>query len=149
MVLLDTNVFVIDRFFPRDPHFADNKRFLNLLPTIDAGFAIFSLMELCGIASFNLSPSELQRWLYSFEDVYPVKLISPSNLTSQIPADAWFVAFLNSATQRMTRKATWGDAMVIVAAEQASAEAIITWNTRHFIGRTAIDILTPLEYLTR
>ncbi len=46
MVLLDTNVFVIDRFFPRDERYEVNKQFIAELPKIKAGFCIFSLFEL-------------------------------------------------------------------------------------------------------
>ncbi len=46
MVLLDTNVFVIDRFFPRDERYEVNKQFIAELSKIEAGFCIFSLFEL-------------------------------------------------------------------------------------------------------
>ena len=45
------------------------------------------------------------------------------------------------------RKMTWGDAVLLKTAEDYDVEAIITWNKRHFEGRTAIEILTPEEYL--
>jgi hypothetical protein len=38
MVLLDTNVFVIDRFFPRDERYEVNKRFIAQLPEVNFGF---------------------------------------------------------------------------------------------------------------
>ena len=45
MVLLDTNIFVIDRFFPRDPRYADNKNFVKSSSEIDAAFPLFSPVE--------------------------------------------------------------------------------------------------------
>ena len=60
MVLLDTNIFVIDRFFARDENYTTNQAFLIRSRKIDCGFSIFSLFELCGIASFNLSPVRTQ-----------------------------------------------------------------------------------------
>ena len=45
MVLLDTNIFVIDRFFPRDPRYADNKNFVKSSSKIDAAFPLFSPLE--------------------------------------------------------------------------------------------------------
>jgi hypothetical protein len=44
---------------------------------MDAGFCIFSLFELCGISSFNLSPEELKRWSYHFDKVYGVEILEP------------------------------------------------------------------------
>ena len=92
MVLLDTNVFVIDRFFPRDERYEVNKRFIAQLPRIEAGFCIFSLLELCGISSFNLSPQELKRWSYHFDDMYSVKILEPQGLYTTLAAD-WFARF--------------------------------------------------------
>ena len=45
------------------------------------------------------------------------------------------------------RKMTWGDAVLLKTAEDYEVEAIITWNKKHFEGRTTIEILTPEEYL--
>lgn len=45
------------------------------------------------------------------------------------------------------RKMTWGDTVLLKAAEDYEVEAIITWNKKHFEGRTTIETLTPEEYL--
>ena len=44
------------------------------------------------------------------------------------------------------RKLTWGDAVLLQAAEDYAVEAIVTWNKKHFEGRTTIKVLTPEEY---
>ena len=41
MVLLDSNIFIVDRFFPRDSLYSQNKSFVEKLDFIDA--AIFVL----------------------------------------------------------------------------------------------------------
>jgi len=49
MVLLDTNVFVIDRFFPRDERYEVNKRFIAQLTEIASGLTsivIIAQMEM-------------------------------------------------------------------------------------------------------
>jgi len=58
MVSLDINVFVIDRFFPRDKRYEVNRQFIAELSKIEAGFCIFSLFELCGISSFKVNRSK-------------------------------------------------------------------------------------------
>lgn len=55
MVLLDTNVFIIDRFFPRDDRFAGNQAFITQLAEMEAGFSIFSLFELGGISHSTIT----------------------------------------------------------------------------------------------
>ena len=65
LILVDTNVFLIDRFFPRDKNYTENKIFVDNLINVEAYISIFSLIELCGIASFNLSEDELNLWFFS------------------------------------------------------------------------------------
>jgi hypothetical protein len=146
MILLDTNIFVIDRFFPRDARHTVNKQFVDRLPEFDAGFSIFSLFELCGISSFNLAPEELKRWSYYFDELYRIDIIAPAGLESS-SASSWFGYFSSAMLDLMGRKLTWGDAVIVQAAEDQLAEAIITWNTKHFDGRTHLQVLTPEEYL--
>ena len=146
MVLLDTNVFVIDRFFPRDERYEVNKQFIAELPKMEAGFCIFSLFELCGISSFNLSPQELKRWSYHFDEVYRVEILEPQGLYTALAAD-WFARFGHRMLKLFAGKLTWGDAVLLKAAEDYAVEAIITWNKKHFEGRTTIKTLTPEEYL--
>ena len=146
MILLDTNVFIIDRFFPRDKRHKANKAFIEHLPEVDAGFYIFSLFELCGICSFNLSPTELKRWMYHFDEVFSVQILEPQGLYTDLAAD-WFERFMSRIFELYERKMTWGDAVLLQAAEDYGVEAIITWNKKHFENRTTIHVMTPEEYL--
>jgi hypothetical protein len=147
MVLLDTNIFVIDRFFARDENYATNQAFLIRSRKIDCGFSIFSLFELCGIASFNLSPVELRRWSYDFRRIYGVRVLEPLEL-SKASATEWFAQFSRGMFNLFERKISWGDAVLLQTAEDYAVETILTWNKKHFEGRTAIRILTPAEYLS-
>ena len=147
MVLLDTNIFVIDRFFARDENYTTNQAFLSRSRKIDCGFSIFSLFELCGIASFNLSPVELRRWSYDFRRIYGVKVLEPLGLSNASAAE-WFAQFSRDMFSLFERKMSWGDAVLLQTAEDYDTEVILTWNKKHFEGRTTIRILTPAEYLS-
>lgn len=147
MVLLDTNVFIIDRFFPRDNRYTANQAFMAQLSAMEASFSIFSLFELCGISSFNLSPTELKRWMYHFDKVYDVQILEPQGLRTQLALD-WFEQFSSALFDLFERKMTWGDAVLLHTAEEHDVDAIVTWNKKHFEGRTAIHVLTPEEYMT-
>ena len=146
MVLLDTNIFVIDRFFRRDKRYQVNHQLIAKLPKLEAGFSIFSLFELCGIASFNLSPDELRRWSYHFDQIYKVEILEPQGLYTMLAID-WFDQFSGRLFEFFGRKMTWGDAVLLKTAEDYEVVAIITWNEKHFEGKTSIDLLTPEQYL--
>lgn len=146
MILLDTNIFVIDRFFPRDNRYRDNLAFIDTLGRMEAGFPLFSLLELCGIASYNLSVEELETWLSDFGSVYPVRVLDPFDLRES-KAIEWLGDFASSMAYRIARKMRFGDAVILREAEGYRAEAIVTWNPKDFKGRTKIRVFTPLEIM--
>lgn len=146
MVLLDSNLFVIDRFFPHDAHFLINRRFLDSLATLEAGISTFTLMELCGIASFNLNPKDLQTWLYNFSTVYPVRVLDPWGAGTDL-SSTWIGQFLSDLTDKIARRMSFGDAVLLREAECYGVAAIVTWNTKDFTRRTTIPMYTPAAAL--
>lgn len=36
-----------------------------------------------------------------------------------------------------------GDAVILWVAETCGCKTLVTWNTRHFIGKTDLRVLTP------
>ena len=146
MVFLDSNIFVIDRFFPRDTHYQSNTSFLEALKQIEAGISLFTLLELCGVASFNLSAKELKTWLYDFSTVYPVRVLDPWG-TGRETSREWLSLFAGGMVDKITRKMTFGDAVLLREAEQYGVDAIITWNTKDFVRRTKVPVFSPAAYL--
>ena len=59
MTFIDTDIFVIDKLFPKDDRYEVNKAFLK--EAKDRLTSIFNLFELLGIASFNLNEVELMK----------------------------------------------------------------------------------------
>jgi predicted nucleic acid-binding protein len=145
MICLDSNIFLIDRFFKRDVHYAANRRLVERLPALEAGLSIYSLLEICGLASFNLSSDELARWFYNFDRYYPLKVLLPIGL--ERTAEQYFANWLASLYQMFTRRMTFADAAILSIAEQYAATHFLTWNKRHFEGRTAVQVMTPEEFM--
>lgn len=146
MILLDTNIFIIDRFFPRDERYSINRQLIARMGDAEFGFSIFSLLELCGLASFNLLPEEFNRWCYNFDEVYAVEILNPAGIYTVL-ADEWFEYFSHALFDLLRRKMTWGDATLLATAEEYAVEAIVTWNKKHFEDRTTLKVLTPAEYV--
>jgi predicted nucleic acid-binding protein len=146
MILLDSNLFIVDRFFPRDVLYPQNRAFVEQLAALEAAISIFTLIEICGVASFNLSSRELERWLYQFPTVYPVLVLDPSDLDGQSAID-WVTALLAEVMANITQKMSFGDALILREAEKYQVDAIVTWNTRDFLHRTRLPVLTPTAYL--
>ena len=146
MILLDSNLFIVDRFFPRDTVYLQNRVFIERLAELEAAISVFTLVEICGVASFNLSTRELERWLYLFPAVYPVLVLDPFDIEGQSAAD-WVKEFLAGIADRIAQKMTFGDALILREAEAYRVDAVVTWNTKDFLQRTRIPVLTPTSYL--
>lgn len=146
MVFLDSNIFIIDRFFTRDKNYPANKQLLEQLRKLQINTALpyYTLLEICGITSFNLSCEEQERWLYSFQEVYPVDILDPHNSGQ---GELNIADYLLSLTPYILKKMTVGDAIFLREAELCNSTAIVTWNKKHFLGRTDIQVFSPDEYL--
>jgi hypothetical protein len=146
LVLVDSNVFIVDRFYPRDALYSQNRSFIEKLPSFDAAVSILTLLEVCGAASHRLSASELDSWLLRFDTVYPVTVINVHGLGGK-ESEAWWHGFLKEITVNIAKKMTFGDALILREAESYDAEAIVTWNTKDFSHRTPLAVLTPTGFL--
>jgi predicted nucleic acid-binding protein len=146
MVLLDSNIFIVDRFFPRDSLYPQNKAFLEKLGFINAAVSSFTLLEICGVASFRLSADELDEWLFGFDAMYPAYVLDVYGLTGN-DCGTWWTTFVEEVAANIAKKMAFGDAVLLREAESYRAEAIVTWNTKDFARRTQLPVLTPTGFL--
>jgi len=148
MILVDTNVFIIDRFFPGDEHYDANKAFVEELDGLDALVSVYNLFELLGLASFNLNEEEFKRWFYEFDHVYAVRILYPPGLDNSLHDH--FLWLWTKLFAVMSKRMTYVDALLLAMAESLEAEYIVTWNKRDFEGRTEeVNILNPEEFMAK
>jgi hypothetical protein len=112
LVFVDSNVFIIDRFYPRDALYSQNRGFIEKLVSIEATVSILTLLEIYGGASHRLSAGELDDWLFRFDTVYPVRVINVHGL-SQKDAEAWWGDFVREVTVVIAKKMSFGDALLL------------------------------------
>ena len=86
LVLIDTNIFVIDLRYKRDTNYEINRAFLEHIGEKRNGFTtIVNLLELCGILSFNLNEKQLfELWFY-FQDRYGVAVLPVPSFETKYP----------------------------------------------------------------
>lgn len=87
-VAIDTDVLVLAFAFHQDPRQAANTRFLEAVREQTPLVAIYSVLELLGQLSFNLSPTRLAQWPAWLQDRYGLTLLYPE--TTNLTADAFF-----------------------------------------------------------
>jgi hypothetical protein len=148
LVFLESNLFVIDRFFRRDMLYPATCAFLARLSEMSEAIPLIKLLEFCGTASFSLSVEEMERWLYGFVMVYPVRVLKPFG-AGEGPATAWLGSFADHVIQYIARRMTLGDAIRAREAGRYAKEALATWNIKDFTDRTAASMMTPDQFMSR
>lgn len=143
MIFIDTDIFVIDKLFPNDDKYEINKAFLN--EAEERFTSIFNLFELLGIASFNLNEVELTKLFKGFGEVYGLKILYLS--TAFISVNEFVEALFENVFQKIKMKMSFQDALILTVAEEHHCSRFVTWNTKHFIDRTYLNVQTPKEFL--
>jgi predicted nucleic acid-binding protein len=143
MTFIDTDIFVIDKLFPKDDRYEINKEFLKEVK--EKSTSIFNLFELLGIASFNLNEVELMKLFKGFGEAYDLKILYPS--TAFISVNEFVERLFEEVFQKIKLKMNFQDAVILAVAEQHQCTRFVTWNTKHFIDRTYLVVQTPKEFL--
>lgn len=145
LVLIDTNVFVIDLRYKRDISYRSNRDFLDYIGEKQIGFTtIVNLLELCGILSFNLNERQLTELWFYFQDNYQVTVLPSPDLENDFPTIEMKRVF-----DLLKNRASLGDSLVIVVAQKhlPFISTMVTWDTIHFKRLFPGTVLTPDEFL--
>lgn len=145
MIFIDTDIFVIEKLFNNDKRYTVTNEFLNS-DLKKKCTSIFNLFELLGIASFNLSKTDLKKLLKGFSEVYDIRILFP--VTSYESTDAFVEQLFDNVFEKIIMKMSFSDALILSVAEEHSCSKFVTWNIKHFEGRTDIPVKTPEEMLT-
>ena len=151
MVVIDTDLLLIDLAYPRDKRFAVNASFLTRATKADPAITIYNLMELLGQLSFNLAPTQLDAWQSWLINAYQLTLIWPID-PSDPTASSFFRAeiFERPFAKMRAQRMAFMDSLVLNLAERTpDVDYFITWNARHFKGKSSLRVLTPEEYVSR
>ena len=148
MVVIDTDVLLLAFAYHRDHRQAANSRFLEWVHPRDPVITIYNLMELLGHLSFNLSAQQFWRWPEWLLNAYGLSVAWPE---SQGQGDSTFLEELlyqRPAGRMAGAGVPFMDGLILDLAEQVPrAEALVTWNVRHFRGKGRLPVYTPEEWV--
>ena len=145
LVLIDTNIFVIDLRYKRDVNFQSNQGFLAYIAQKGNGFTtVVNLLELCGTLSFNLNEKQLLELWFYFQDRYQVTVLPLPSLESSFPAVA-----MNDIFNVLKKRTSLGDALMMAVARKhlPFISAMVTWDDDHFKDKFPGAVLTPEEFV--
>jgi hypothetical protein len=148
VILLDSDVLLIELRYVNDPKFSINRQALDQLHADQIQLAVTSqaLLETIGILSFNVSPSHISQL---------PRLLSIQFKLNLLPDFQQCPEYANCTVQeiiiQMARQMALGDAVqaVQIARYASFATCLLTWNARHFQGKVVIPVFTPHEWLSR
>jgi hypothetical protein len=151
VVVIDTDVLLLEMAYQRDKRSAVNAAFLSRVVKADAATTIYNLMELLGQLSFNLAPARLDAWQTWLIDAYQLTVIWPID-PSDPAASAFFrVEMFERPFARMrAHRMAFMDALILNLAERTPhVECFVTWNAKHFKSKSTLHVYTPEEYVDR
>ncbi|MSQ82321.1 MAG: hypothetical protein EXR77_05290 [Myxococcales bacterium] len=145
MILIDSNVFVIDLRYPRDTNAALNRSFLDAMAARhDVVTTVVNVLEVAGILSFNLAPAQVQALVATFAARYRLRVVPHLDIAMALPGPP-----VGDLIARIAGKMAFGDALVLAIAEAAVAadSAFVSWDAELFVGRTTLRVATPEQWL--
>lgn len=150
MLAIDSDVFLIDCRYQRDPKYGVNRQFLEESAErhIERATTIFNVLEICGVLTYNLNADQLQAFYANFAQRYGLRVLAPQLPQRLGPEMIDLLA--GRAFGVILRRVSFGDALAILTAEShAGVTAFVTWNASHFVGRTQCQVVTPQEWLAQ
>ena len=145
LVLIDTNVFVIDLRYRRDVNYKTNQRFLEYAAKRQIGFTtIVNLLELCAILSFNLNETQLTELWFYFQERYKIVVLPAPELNSSFPSIT-----LSDIFGLLKKRTSLGDALMILVAQKhlPFVSTLVSWDKLHFNHIFPGTVLNPDEFL--
>lgn len=146
LILLDADVVLIDHRYKRDPKYKVNRDDLDRLHRDGQklGIVTQTLLEIVGVLSFATSISRISGLADLLILQYDLEAI-PDPTANTNYASVTIAEVINHLAKQMSL----GDA---VQAAQISlfapnADALLTWNAKHFRGKVVVPVLTPEEWL--
>jgi len=148
VVIIDTDILLTEFRYQRDRKYHINKQFLSIIRTTGGATTVYTLMEFLGSISFNVNSSRLAKWRSWLRDAYNLVIIWPE--ARGIDADSFVhtLIFEHPFERMCSTPIAFVDSLILDLAEQVEeAETLVTWNAKHFVGRTSLVVKTPEEYL--
>jgi hypothetical protein len=148
MVVIDTDVFLLEFAFHRDERYDANARFLTTVRDHEPAITVYNLMEILGQLSLNLAPDRLAQWRLWLQAAYRLIVLWPD--PGELEATLFFhrEIYEQPLARMQTERMAFVDSLILNLAERSpGVEALVTWNAGHFEAKSSLDVLTPEGYL--
>jgi hypothetical protein len=146
VISIDTDVLGVYHVFTRDARYPTAATFMEKSRMVERGITVFNLHELCGILATMGRKSEARTLFHEYLSASDVEVLYP-HLKCATLAEYWGEQD-EELLARIERGMRLGDAAILWAVESNACEVFVTWNTKHYGGKTGINVQTPEEWLS-
>ena len=144
MIVLDTDVLAFFHFFTKDLRHGPTSLFMDKTRESERGTTLYNLLELAGILSSAGKPDIARKMVETYATASDMTILYP--LTGTLSPELFFADYTAELMDYMERGMRYGDAKILWVAEAHDASALVTWNVRHYQGKTSMEVLTPEDY---
>lgn len=146
MLALDSDLLAILHIFKMDARFEATRQFFQKIKDQPKAITIFTLLELCGIVATSAGKEDASEIFHQYISSDNLVIIYP-NLPAREAVEFWG-SVVSESFLRIQRGMRLGDAAILWALEtNQEVDTFVTWNIKHFKGKTSLKILTPSEVL--
>jgi len=146
VILLDADVILIDQKIVNDTRYAINRAAIDRLHGDGHALAMVAhtVLEVVGVLSYGTPVANIPLIPIALQKTYGI-IIIPDPIYSSEYAQCSFSDLLHQMSQKMSLP----DAVQAVQIRMFAphANALLTWNAKHFRGKIVIPVLTPEEWL--
>jgi len=145
VIALDADVLCIYHVFKRDNRYDATAAFVQAAIRTEAGVPIFAVLELCGVVATAHQPREARDLFEEYATAGNLTILYPP--VELVSTHRFWAEQTGALLSRIGRGFRLGDAAILWTVESTGCEVLITWNKRHYEGKTTIKVQTPQEWL--
>ena len=143
MIMIDSDVFIMDNFYTTDQRYEQNSLFLHRVQSSKNCTTIFNLLEVCSLIAPHCSEKELLGFFENFDRTYNLEIIYPNSydLSTEYFMDHFFGEILH--TTQFTGNLM--DSLIFNLVKQRPIRVVVSWNAQHY--KNSLTKLGKMEYL--
>lgn len=146
MIVLDADVVLTDYRYQRDARFPVTRQVLDSIRASGKLQAITTqaLLEVVGVLSFNVAGRLVESLPVAIQTQYQLTIIPGLHA-----APDYAGCSIDEIVHQMREKMGLGDAVLATQIRKFAPpdSILLTWNAKHFRGKTTFPVLTPEEWL--
>ncbi len=149
MILIDSDVFIMDNFYTTDSRYEQNSLFLHRIQNQKTFTTVFNLLEVCSLIAPHCGEAELLGFFENFDRTYNVEILYPS--TYDLSAEYFLDHFFGEVLHHTQHTGNLMDSLILTLVQQRGLRVVVSWQANHFKQRLRqgghLEFMQPDEFM--